>query len=620
MPDLASIPGLAPLWERTLGDPGVRIAVLDGPVEVTHPCFDGADLTVLEPGWLPGEEDKGEGEDGFAEHGTHIASVLFGQHGSPVTGIAPRCSGVIVPCLRDKASVLDPVSLTRGIEAAVDAAVDIIHIAVCMPTSSDDADGMLKRAIARATDAGVLIVAPSGNDCGECRCIPAALPQVLAVGACDDDGTMFKFSNFGPQYRDHGIVAPGGNIHGAAPGGKTAIHKGTSCAAPIVTGVAALLLSLRRQHGMPPDPAAVRAALLESAWPCRPEDAHGEPARCMAGKLDIGGTAAILFPQPPPAVPASRAPASVSEAAAPTEVAAPARAAAHAAGVVTSGVGGPAWSPLAYVLGTLGYDFGTEARRDSFKQLMAAVSAEGTAVPANPYDSRQMVDHLRLHPSEATSLIWTLNLELTPVYAIESTSPYAAGVYELLTRLLAGQVAAEDDEEYIERVSIPGRLTGRTVKLFSGQVVPVIEVAARRGMYGWNTNTLAAAALQAARRHPTGENEALTGRFREFLARIYYDLRNLGTTSADRALNFAATNAFQAADTFASAVADGMTLDTIDVEKSPFCRLHSDCWDVKLRFFDPENNRRARKVHRFTIDVSDLIPVTLGTVRTWSER
>ena len=54
------------------------------------------------------------------------------------------------------------------------------------------------------------------------------------------------------------------------------------------------------------------------------------------------------------------------------------------------------------------------------------------------------------------------------------------------------------------------------------------------------------------------------------------------------------------------------------VEKSHFCRLDSDCWDVKLKFFDPENSRRAKKLFRFTIDVSDIIPVTLGEVRSWS--
>jgi len=92
----------------------------------------------------------------------------------------------------------------------------------------------------------------------------------------------------------------------------------------------------------------------------------------------------------------------------------------------------------------------------------------------------------------------------------------------------------------------------------------------------------------------------------------------LGQTAHDRALNFAATNAFQAASTFAEAVARGMELDSIEVEKSPFCRLNSDCWDVKLKFFDPENSDRAKKVFRFTIDVRDAMPVTLGEVRSWS--
>jgi cyanobactin maturation PatA/PatG family protease len=104
-----------------------------------------------------------------------------------------------------------------------------------------------------------------------------------------------------------------------------------------------------------------------------------------------------------------------------------------------------------------------------------------------------------------------------------------------------------------------------------------------------------------------------------FLNRVYYDLRNLGATSRDRALNFAVTNAFQAATTFTRAIGEGMELDTITVERSPICRLDSDCWDVKLKFFDPENDRRAKRAFRFTIDVSDTIPVTLGEVRTWTE-
>ena len=70
----------------------------------------------------------------------------------------------------------------------------------------------------------------------------------------------------------------------------------------------------------------------------------------------------------------------------------------------------------------------------------------------------------------------------------------------------------------------------------------------------------------------------------------------------------------------------GITIHSIEVEKSPFCRYGSECWDVKLKFFDPENGRRAKRVFRFTIDVSDALrvqrsyraPVTLGEVRSWA--
>ena len=80
-----------------------------------------------------------------------------------------------------------------------------------------------------------------------------------------------------------------------------------------------------------------------------------------------------------------------------------------------------------------------------------------------------------------------------------------------------------------------------------------------------------------------------------------------------------ATNAFQASVAIAQATGDRRVLDSISVEKSPICRPDSDCYDVKLIFFDPENNQRSNRVFRFTVDVSDVIPVTIGTVRSWSQ-
>jgi cyanobactin maturation PatA/PatG family protease len=506
----------------------------------------------------------------------------------------------------------------------------------------------------------------------------------------DDKGEPIAFSNWGETYQKQGILAPGKDILGAQPGGETTRLSGTSFAAPFVTGVAALLLSLQIQRGETPDPQKVREAILKSALPCTTADRSDE-SRCLVGKINIPGSLAYLFggtvSDSSETVVASGcgcggtgqsevessdllldeavgeagedliAAASMAQVASvqPAEVFAtelksqfPGVASSVAPSIVVSSISTPsthsinpqtstmtqsasnfvtasqapselADSQLVYALGTLGYDFGTEARRDSFKQLMPAHNIGEITVPANPYDARQMVDYLAASPSESRSLIWTLNIELTPIYAIEPQGAFARETYAVLQELLAGQIQGETSEEFVERVSIPGLLTGRTVKLFSGQVVPLLAPQNPRGMYGWKINTLVSAAIETVQTTVgDAQEDAIRRTLGSFLNRIYYDLRNLGTTSQDRALNFAATNAFQAASTFAEAVATGMELDSIDVEKSPFCRLDSDCWDVKLKFFDPENSRRAKKVFRFTIDVSDLIPVTLGDVRTWS--
>jgi cyanobactin maturation PatA/PatG family protease len=284
-----------------------------------------------------------------------------------------------------------------------------------------------------------------------------------------------------------------------------------------------------------------------------------------------------------------------------------------AAGVVEPSQAG---GDLVYVLGTLGYDFGTEARRDSFKQLMGPLEVDGIGqVPANPYDARQMVAYLRQHPSEAKALIWTVNLELTAIYAIRPEGSFSEQIYGTLVDLLAGQIVAETDPGYLERVSVPGYLTGGSVKLFSGQQVPEVGVENLRGIYGWPVSTLIAAATDSV---GAPDPEALREALRGFLDRVYYDLRNLGVTSADRALNFAATNAFQAATAFRGALLKKYVLDNITVERSPFCRIDSDCWDVVLKFFNPENILQSKLNYRFTVDVSDPMPVTLGPVRSWS--
>jgi hypothetical protein len=64
-----------------------------------------------------------------------------------------------------------------------------------------------------------------------------------------------------------------------------------------------------------------------------------------------------------------------------------------------------------------------------------------------------------------------------------------------------------------------------------------------------------------------------------------------------------------------------MDLDAIQVTRSPVCRPTSDCWDVELYFFYAERQvQTVRKVYRFTVDVSDVAPVTLGPMRAWFVR
>lgn len=653
--NMTNIPGLKKLWTETRGDPKICVAVLDGIVDQNHPCFDGADLTRL-PSLVLGEASE---NGSMSTHGTHVASIIFGQPDSPVTGIAPQCRGLIIPVFADESLRLSQLDLSRAIEQAVNNGANIINVSAGQLTDAGEAEKWLEKAIELCQENNVLLIAATGNDGCECLHVPASLPTVLAVGAMDDQGKPVNFSNWGDAYQKQGILAPGKDILGAKPGGGTVKLSGTSFATPIVSGVAALLLSLQIKRGEKPDPQKVKTALLATATPCNPKDTDDQ-SRCLMGKLNIldaieyltgetmsedlelesveaSGcgcqdtqineseldnqleTASEIKPDEIVASVTTQTPINIPSF--PQQTTNQPTMSNRTSNFVTASEAPSELEGknLVYALGVLGYDFGSEARRDSFKQLMPGVSIEGTTIPANPYDARQMVDYLGENLPEAKALIWTLNLELTPIYAIEPVGGFSRDVYEVLQGLLSGQIQEENSPEFVQRVSIPGVLTGRSVKLFSGQVVPVIEINNTRGLYGWKVNSLVSAAIESVQSEAgDAQEDAIRRTLSSFLNRIYYDLRNLGTTSQDRALNFASTNAFQAAQTFAQAVGAGYELDSITVEKSPFCRLDSDCWDVKLKFFDPENSRRAKKIYRFTIDVSDTIPVTLGEVRSWS--
>jgi len=416
-------------------------------------------------------------------------------------------------------------------------------------------------------------------------------------------------------------------IKGGSPGGGTALKSGTSFATPIVSGIVALLLSIQLQRGEKLDPHAIRDAILKSALPCNQQnglDSH----RCLVGRLNISGAYTLiakggikqlsnekleevilqpseadnLIEQPQASQTQTSIPIAMSIGANPIMVTPSSKTTSSVAPSECASCAGGGSPQIVYALGELGYDFGSQARLDSFIQAI---------FPNNPprgIPEDILLNYLSENPYYAQSLIWTVELDATPIYAIVPSGPFAGVVYDRLREFLS--------DGNIERVSIPG-YSGGSIRLMSGQVVPAI-IPEVRGMYGWSLEAL----LNVLIENGTEEGvtrQVLQDRIREVLDRIYYDFRNLGVTPQERAINFSATNAFQLSIAISTANENDQVLDTIDVEKSPICRPDSDCYDVKLRFFNPENSRRARKVYRFTIDVSDVIPVTIGRMRSWSE-
>lgn len=283
--------------------------------------------------------------------------------------------------------------------------------------------------------------------------------------------------------------------------------------------------------------------------------------------------------------------------------------------------GGKAASPqFVYALGRLGYDLISEPRRDSIAQRMARVAGRA-------FESRLTLDHgetlgyLRGCPWDAAAIEWTLEHEGTPVYAIRPQGPFAGAVYETLREFLA-----EQDQEKVERVSLPGTLSGKA-RLLNGHVVPVL-VPDMRGVYGWTTADMVQQLVGPAPKRKHGSRNGRQSAYEQkkngvhrFLERVYHGACNLGVTPQDRAINFAATSAFEIGEIYRDAINDQMELDAINVVRSAICRPGSDCWDVEMYFFYPDRQvQTVRKVYRFTVDVSDVVPVTVGTTRSWFTR
>jgi serine protease len=264
---------------------------------------DGRDQDALDPGdW---SDSCGWTESSW--HGTHTAGIAaaVGDNATGVTGVAYNARFLPVRALGACGGWLSDIA--DGIIWAAGGTLSELPInetpaQVINVSTGGDSNGcsqFMQDAINIALEQGSTVVAAAGNTNSDAAGVePANCDGVITVAATDVDGNRASFSNYGSLID---ISAPGVRVLSTLNSGTTTpeadnyeYYQGTSMAAPLVSGVAALLYSVR------PDitPSEVEQILKDSASPF-----PGECNGCGVGVLDaLAAVSAVTAddPEPPP--------------------------------------------------------------------------------------------------------------------------------------------------------------------------------------------------------------------------------------------------------------------------------------------------------------------------------
>jgi len=202
---------------------GTRVLVLDTGIDKNHPAvkanfeegknFIGDATLVGEPGaqypvYGPVNPAKFADTEG---HGTHVAGTIAASlFANGFSGVAPQSKYLM-------GRVCSPygcsnISVAQGINWGIEKKVDVISMSLGGPWATPSE----RFAVVRAYAAGITLVAATGNDEKNTVSYPAALSQVIAVGAVDSTGTHAKFSQWGPEVA---ITAPGVDVISSVPVG-----------------------------------------------------------------------------------------------------------------------------------------------------------------------------------------------------------------------------------------------------------------------------------------------------------------------------------------------------------------------------------------------------------------
>jgi serine protease AprX len=296
------------LWRRGITGQGVGVAVIDTGVAGDAADFkaaDGSSRVVANVITNPGAATAG---DGYG-HGTHVAGIIAGNsfnrpssdplYGKYV-GVAPDANLIAIKASDDagNSTVLDVI---RGIAFAVDHKADynirVLNLSLSTDTPQSYRYDPLDAAVEYAWQHGIVVVAAAGNrgDAADAvQYAPANDPFVISVGGADETGDYGKgekasWSSGGrtqdgfskPEVMAPGahiisVLAPGSAFARLCPGcvvaGQYFKAGGTSMAAPVVSGAAALLLQAR--PWLTPD--QVKTLLMVTDHPIKGSGGAGE--------------------------------------------------------------------------------------------------------------------------------------------------------------------------------------------------------------------------------------------------------------------------------------------------------------------------------------------------------
>lgn len=233
------------VWNYTRGS-GITVAVIDTGIDTDHPEFAGRiseysynatedkivkDYTTASGGydWSLVEDEQG--------HGTSVAGVIAASMNSgEIVGIAPEVNIIVIKAECDENGVFYRTSdLVFGLYYAIERDAHVVN----MSFGSDDSSAFVE-VVQLAFDSDVICVAAAGNNGSAVPTYPAALDNVIGVGAlAPDSWELAEYSNYGENTN---LVAPGTTYTAAMGGGYTS-RDGTSFASPVVAGAVALYLS-----------------------------------------------------------------------------------------------------------------------------------------------------------------------------------------------------------------------------------------------------------------------------------------------------------------------------------------------------------------------------------------